>query len=152
MFRAVGAVVVTAFVRRIIVVVGVVLILIRYLSELLELRFLFQGFNFTVERSFKLARRTAEFGHGLPDRPPQLRQLFGAEEEQRQEEDENRLLPAQRTHRLFPPVWILLTHHNRGAANWGGPPAGRGAPATESLRSLSESQRPVGVARRERRP
>src|SRR5438045_3146975 len=74
--RAVGALVVAAFVRRVIVIVGVVLILIGDFLELLQIRFLLQGFHFAVEARFELIRRASEFGHGLPDRPPQLRQLL----------------------------------------------------------------------------
>jgi len=82
--------------RRIIVGVRLDLI-IGHLPD--RFRFLLQRFHFAIERRLQLARRAAELGQRFSNGPTQLRQFLRAEDDQRQEKDEDRFLPAQRTHR-----------------------------------------------------
>ena len=59
-----------------------------------------QILHFALERRFQIARSAAEFGHRFPDRPPQFWKLLGPKQNEGDDEDDDHLLYANRTHRV----------------------------------------------------
>src|SRR6266700_3250958 len=88
-------------VGRIIVIVRIGLILIGNFLQLFYRRLLLQALHFSIERRLQFIRGTAEFSQGFSYGSTQLRQFFRTEEDQREEEDEDRFRPTQRTHRFI---------------------------------------------------